>query len=58
MSAILWLVPKPTSVAFEDLKHVDTNFSTAIGKSGLDHSLIIHEAEALILSPTLGTQNS
>ena len=24
----------------------------------LDHSLIIHEAEALILSPTLGTQNS
>ena len=24
----------------------------------LDHSLIIHEAEALILSPTLGTQNN
>ena len=23
----------------------------------LDHSLIIHEAEALILSPTLGSQN-
>lgn len=32
----LWLVPKPTSVAFEDLKHVDTNFSTAIGKSSLN----------------------
>ena len=39
----LWLVPEPTTVAFEELQCVDTSFSTAIGKLELlIGSMIVH----------------
>ena len=28
----LWVVPKPASVGFKDLKKVDTNFTVSVGK--------------------------
>ena len=34
---LLWLVPKPTSVPFEDLQCVDKEFTTAIGKTAFIH---------------------
>lgn len=33
----LWLVPEPTTVAFEELQCVDSSFSTAIGKRIMYH---------------------
>ena len=36
---------------------VSNSSQSGVGIITLDHSLIIHEAEALILSPTLGSQN-
>ena len=38
----LWLVPEPTTVAFEQLQCVDTTFSTAIGKLKVLIIVIVH----------------